>query len=134
MASSSIIAQETPVSMSYYSLCGVVSLYTANIKCVYSSDNVATHIANVTTVYSECYDNTSSYLTHIRIISQYCSLSPSFPFQIMAIIVILLGVAVSIPFHIFVHEKPSTNSTTLKWYKWLVKPEFYLVCVIIMNY
>ena len=45
----------------------------------------------------------------------------------MAIIVIVLGVVVSTPFHIFVRERPDTNSQKLKWYKWLLNPQFYLV-------
>ena len=45
----------------------------------------------------------------------------------MAIVVIVLGVAVSTPFHIFVRERPDASSQTLRWYKWLLKPQFYLV-------
>ena len=44
----------------------------------------------------------------------------------MAIIVIGLGVLMVIPFHIVVHEK-NTLLKKLKWYRWLLKPDFYLV-------
>lgn len=47
--------------------------------------------------------------------------------KIMAIIVIVLGLAVSMPFHIFVRERADMESQSLPWYKWLMKPQFYLV-------
>ena len=46
--------------------------------------------------------------------------------QVMAIIVIGLGVLMVIPFHIVVREK-DTVLKKLKWYRWLLKPDFYLV-------
>ena len=46
--------------------------------------------------------------------------------QVMAIIVIGLGVLMVIPFHIVVREK-NTVLKKLKWYLWLIKPDFYLV-------
>ena len=44
----------------------------------------------------------------------------------MAIIVIGLGVLMVIPFHVVVREK-DTVLKKLKWYLWLLKPDFYLV-------
>ena len=44
----------------------------------------------------------------------------------MAIIVIGLGVIMVIQFHIVVREKNTVLSKE-KWYKWLIKPDFYLV-------
>lgn len=44
----------------------------------------------------------------------------------MALIVIGLGFVMVIPFHVVVHEK-NTVLKKLKWYKWLLKPNFYLV-------
>ncbi len=52
--------------------------------------------------------------------------------QIMAIVVIVLGLVVSTPFQIFVRENAAIKLPTLKWYKWLRKPEFYLVSVVIL--
>ena len=46
--------------------------------------------------------------------------------QVMAIIVIGLGVLMVIPFHVVVREK-NTVLKKLKWYLWLLKPDFYLV-------
>ena len=51
----------------------------------------------------------------------------SLSLQIMAIIALTLGVTVSTPFQIFVHEDPNADLPTLRWYQWLLKPEFYLV-------
>ena len=46
--------------------------------------------------------------------------------QVAAIIVIVLGVLMVIPFHIVVREKDKVLKK-LKWYLWLIKPDFYLV-------
>ena len=46
--------------------------------------------------------------------------------QILAIIVIGLGFLMIIPFHVVVREKNAVLNK-LKWYKWLMKPDFYLV-------
>ena len=46
----------------------------------------------------------------------------------MAIIVIGLGVLMVIPFHIVVREKNMVLKK-LKWYLWLLKPDFYLVSI-----
>ena len=46
--------------------------------------------------------------------------------QVMAIIVIGVGFLMSIPFHVVFHEK-FTILKKLKWYQWLLKPNFYLV-------
>ena len=46
--------------------------------------------------------------------------------QVMAIIVIGLGILMVIPFHVVVREK-NTVLKKLKWYRWLLKPDFYLV-------
>ncbi len=51
----------------------------------------------------------------------------------MAIVVIVLGLVVSTPFQIFVHENAAIKLPALKWYKWLRKPEFYLVSVDFIN-
>lgn len=48
--------------------------------------------------------------------------------QVMAVIVIVLGVLMVIPFHIVVREK-NTVLKKLKWYLWLLKPDFYLVSI-----
>ena len=45
----------------------------------------------------------------------------------MAIIVTVLGLIFTLPFQIFIREKPSVALKKLKWYKWLVQPKFYLV-------
>ena len=45
----------------------------------------------------------------------------------MAIIVTVLGLIFTLPFQIFIREKPSVALKKLKWYKWLVNPKFYLV-------
>ena len=45
----------------------------------------------------------------------------------MAIIVTVLGLIFTLPFQIFIREKPSVALKKLKWYKWLVQPNFYLV-------
>ena len=45
----------------------------------------------------------------------------------MAIIVTVLGLIFTLPFQIFIREKPSVVLKKLKWYKWLVNPKFYLV-------
>ena len=50
--------------------------------------------------------------------------------QVLAIIVIGLGILMVIPFHIVIREK-NTVLKKLKWYKWLIKPDFYLVSIII---
>ena len=47
--------------------------------------------------------------------------------QIMAIVVTVLGFLLSVPFQIFVYEDPNIKPDSLKWYKWIQKPEFYLV-------
>lgn len=47
--------------------------------------------------------------------------------QIMAIVVTALGLLVSVPFQVFVHEDSTAKPASLKWYKWIQKPEFYLV-------
>ena len=47
--------------------------------------------------------------------------------QIMAIIVTVLGLIFTLPFQIFIREKPSVALKKLKWYKWLINPKFYLV-------
>ena len=46
----------------------------------------------------------------------------------MAIIVIGLGILMVIPFHIVVREKNMVLKK-LKWYLWLLKPDFYLVSI-----
>jgi len=48
-------------------------------------------------------------------------------FQIMAVVVTVLGVIVSAPFQVFVHEDPNTKHVSQKWYMWIRKPDFYLV-------
>lgn len=48
----------------------------------------------------------------------------------MAIVVIVLGVVVSTPFHILVREKPVFDTAMLKWHNWLTKPEFYMVSIL----
>ena len=50
----------------------------------------------------------------------------------MAIIVIGLGVLMVIPFHIVVREK-NTVLKKLKWYRWLLKPDFYLVSMAVYH-
>ena len=47
--------------------------------------------------------------------------------QIMAIVVIVLGVLVSSPFQIVIRENPKAKLPKLRWYKWLLNPLFYLV-------
>ena len=47
--------------------------------------------------------------------------------QIMALVVIVLGVPVSLLFQIFIHENATARPPKQKWYKWLMNPEFYLV-------
>ena len=47
--------------------------------------------------------------------------------QIMALVVIGLGVPVSLLFQIFIHENATAKPPKQKWYKWLMNPEFYLV-------
>ena len=44
-------------------------------------------------------------------------------------IVIGLGTLAIIPFHVVVREKNSVLKK-LKWYKWLLKPNFYLVSIL----
>ena len=46
----------------------------------------------------------------------------------MAVIVIGLGILMVIPFHVVVREK-DTVLKKLKWYLWLLKPDFYLVSI-----
>ena len=45
----------------------------------------------------------------------------------MALVVIGLGVAVAMFFQVFVHENPDAHPLKLKWYKWLSRPQLYLV-------
>lgn len=47
--------------------------------------------------------------------------------QIMALIVIGLGVPVTLLFQIFIHEDPDARPPKMKWYKWIMNPQFYLV-------
>ena len=47
--------------------------------------------------------------------------------QIMALVVIALGASVSIFFQIFVRENPAINPPRRRWYKWFMKPQFYVV-------
>lgn len=47
----------------------------------------------------------------------------------MAIVVIVVGVSVSMCFQLFVKENPNINAPKLKWYKWLMNPDFYLVSI-----
>ena len=47
----------------------------------------------------------------------------------MAIIVTVLGLILTLPFQIFIREKPSVALKKLKWYKWLIQPKFYLVII-----
>ena len=47
--------------------------------------------------------------------------------QIMALVVIVLGFLVGIPFQMFIHEDHSIKLPSQKWHKWLNKPQFYLV-------
>jgi hypothetical protein len=47
--------------------------------------------------------------------------------QVIALIVIVLGLPVSLTFQIFVPEDPNASPPKLKWYKWLINPKFYLV-------
>ena len=47
--------------------------------------------------------------------------------QVVALVVIVLGVPVSLIFQIFVPEDPNASPPKLKWYKWLINPKFYLV-------
>ena len=49
--------------------------------------------------------------------------------QIMAIVVILLGLPVSLLFQFFVREDSTAVTVKLKWYKWLLNPKFYLVSI-----
>ena len=48
--------------------------------------------------------------------------------QIMAIAVIVFGLLTVIPFQIVIRENPKIKLPTLRWFKWIQKPEFYLVC------
>ena len=47
--------------------------------------------------------------------------------QVLALIVVVFGFIFTLPFQIFVREKQNVNLKTLKWYKWLQNPQFYLV-------
>ena len=48
--------------------------------------------------------------------------------QIVAIIAIALGFLFAIPFQILIKESPdSANLPRLPWFKWLQKPQFFLV-------
>ena len=47
--------------------------------------------------------------------------------QIMALVVIALGVSVSIFFQIFVRENPDSNPPRRRWYKWFMNSQFYVV-------
>ena len=49
--------------------------------------------------------------------------------QIMAIVVILLGLPVSLLFQFFVREDSTAVTVKLKWCKWLLNPKFYLVSI-----
>ena len=45
----------------------------------------------------------------------------------MAIVVIAVGLSISMCFQLFVKEDPNYKAPKLKWHKWLMKPDFYLV-------
>ena len=47
--------------------------------------------------------------------------------QVIALVVIVLGLPMSLIFQIFVPEDPNASPPKLKWYKWLINPKFYLV-------
>ena len=47
--------------------------------------------------------------------------------QIMALIVIVVGVPVTLLFQIFIYEDPGARPPKMKWYKWIMNPQFYLV-------
>ena len=47
--------------------------------------------------------------------------------QVLALIVTIFGFVVSLPFQIFIREKPNVHLKKLEWYKWLKNPQFYLV-------
>ena len=48
-------------------------------------------------------------------------------FQVAALIFIVLGLLMAIPFHVLIHEEDGKSLDKLNWYKWLMMPEFYLV-------
>lgn len=48
--------------------------------------------------------------------------------QIMAIAVVVFGLLTVTPFQIVIRENPKIKLPTLRWFKWIQKPEFYLVC------
>ena len=47
--------------------------------------------------------------------------------QIMALVVIGVGVPVTLLFQVFIHEDPNARLPKKKWYKWIMDPRFYLV-------
>ena len=71
---------------------------------------------------------------HCVDLCEYHSYSSLWPYaflimclQIMALIVIGLGVPVTLLFQIFIHEDPDARPPKMKWYKWIMNPQFYLV-------
>ena len=48
-------------------------------------------------------------------------------FQVLALVVMVVGFTASLPFQIFIREKPNISLKKLKWQKWLENPHFYLV-------
>ena len=58
-----------------------------------------------------------------------CSIYSSYIIQIMAIVVILLGLPVSLLFQLGVTENPNATHPQLKWYRWFLNPKFYLVSI-----
>ena len=53
--------------------------------------------------------------------------------QVLALIVIVVGFTLSLPFQIFVREKSNVILKKLKWYEWLKNPNFYLVSNILYS-
>ena len=47
--------------------------------------------------------------------------------QIMALVVLMVGIPVTLMFQIFIPEKSDVVSQRQKWYKWFCNPKFYLV-------
>ena len=51
----------------------------------------------------------------------------------MALIVVVVGVLVSLPFQFLVPEKSNVQLKRLQWYRWFLNPRLYLVSVVVMN-
>ena len=59
-----------------------------------------------------------------------CAIIISFILQVLALIVTIFGFIVSLPFQMFIREKPNVSLKKLEWYKWLKNPQFYLVIML----